>query len=98
MHVWGELAKHSICTLPMPNIHNKYHDFLLLNDVKKPVIAESITVVAFKFALEFFNIRAKKRIFSELWIDDGFYFEVELCIKCRFCLLKALCLGNTKQS
>lgn len=82
----------------MLDIHNKNHDFLLFNTVKKPVIAESITVISLKLAFKFFDISAKKGIFSELWIDNGFYFEIKLCIKRCFYLLKCFCLCDAKQS
>lgn len=67
----------SVCTLATLKINNNNQNVLIINKVKKPIVAYSETIIPGKLAFELFNVSTKMWIFSELWINDIFDLLVE---------------------
>jgi len=69
-------------------IHDNNDHFILLKEIKKAVISNPETIIFRQIAFQFFDIRAKVRIFSELGIDSIFYLRIQRRINFLFAFFK----------
>ena len=81
-------------TLPVSEVGDYDHDFIIFDQIKQPIISDSVSIISFKFPFEFFDIGSKKRVFFELGIDNGFDFLIDFRVEFCFDFLKLFRFGD----